>query len=153
MCSSDLPGDPFWAILCKEMGREELIEEERFLHNYHRSQNNDECITIINAWTQQFTKAELAEKLGGRIPFGPVQDAAEVFADPHVTARDMLVAVEHPRADKPYHIPNTPIKMTSTDSGVYRRAPLLGEHTDLVLGRYGFSADEIRALHDQSVIE
>ncbi len=147
------PGDPFWAILCKEMGREELIEEERFLHNYHRSQNNDECVAIINAWTQQYTKAELAEKLGGRIPFGPVQNAAEVFEDPHVSAREMLVAVEHPKADRPYHIPNTPIKMTSTDSGVYRRAPLLGEHTDQVLDRYGFSTDEIRALHEQSIIE
>jgi len=147
------PGDNFWAILCNEMDRQELIEDERFLHNYHRSQNNDETLAIITAWSAQYTKAQLAEKLGGKIPFGPVQDAAELFEDPHVSARDMLIEVEHPMADRPYHITNTPIKMTATQGGVYRRAPLLGEHTDGVLARYGFNNDEIETLHNQTTIE
>lgn len=147
------PGDQFWATLCREMGREELIEDERFLHNYDRVQHSDETLDIVGSWTRQFTKDELKDRLGGRIPFGPVQNAADLFADPHVAARDMLVAVEHPRAAKQYHITNTPIKMSSTQGGVNQRAPLLGEHTRDILGQFGLDGDEVAALFEEHTVE
>ncbi|MBD3648666.1 MAG: CoA transferase, partial [Pseudomonadales bacterium] len=147
------PGDNFWAILCEEMGREELIEDEKFLHNYHRVQNMDETLEIIGEWSKQFTKEELKQKLGGKIPFGPVQDAKDLFADPHVNARNMLADVEHPKASRKYKITNTPIKMTKTQGGVHSRAPLLGEHTRDILEQFGYSDEEIEKLLKGNIIQ
>ena len=103
------PGDNFWAILCSEMGRPELIDDEKFLHNYHRVQHMDEVLDIISGWSKHHTKHELAERLGGRIPFGPVQDAKDLFADPHVAARRMLADLDHPGAAHKYKVTDTPI--------------------------------------------
>jgi crotonobetainyl-CoA:carnitine CoA-transferase CaiB-like acyl-CoA transferase len=147
------PGDKFWAILCREMGCEALIDDERFRTNYDRVQHRDETLPIVEAWTKDFSKADLRERLGGKIPFGPVQDAKELFEDPHVTAREMLVALEHPKADRKYHVTNTPIKMTATQGGALRRAPLLGEQTREVLGRFGFSDDEIERFFKNETVQ
>ncbi len=147
------PGDHFWANLCTEMERPELIEDERFQKNYNRVQNNDETLALINAWTSTLTKADLEKKLGGKLPFGPVNNAEDLFNDPHVKARNMLSAVEHPRAEKKYEIPNTPVKLLSTPGGVRRRAPTLGEHSRQVLDRFGFNEEEITELINNDVVE
>jgi crotonobetainyl-CoA:carnitine CoA-transferase CaiB-like acyl-CoA transferase len=76
----------------------------------------------------------VVEVLAGTVPVGPVNDAAAIFADPHVRARDVLVAVEHPGSSRPVVLPNSPIHMTATPPGVYRRPPLLGEHNSELLG-------------------
>jgi formyl-CoA transferase len=147
------PGDNFWAILVTAMGREDMIEDERYVHNWTRVEHMDEVIEIVTAWTRQYTKAELTQLLGGSIPFGPVHDARDLFNDEHVKARNMLVEVEQPGADKPYAITNTPIHMTKTPGGVQTRAPLLGEHTDAVLTNAGFSASEISQLRQDGAIQ
>ena len=147
------PGENFWKALCIEMDRTELIEDERFRRNFHRSQNMDETIKIVSDWTIQFTKKELVSRLGGKLPFGPVQDTREIFNDPHVDKREMLSLVDQPGTGKQYHITNTPIKMTKTPGGVYRRAPLLGEHTDAVLSAIGYTMEEIAKLADKNIIQ
>jgi crotonobetainyl-CoA:carnitine CoA-transferase CaiB-like acyl-CoA transferase len=64
---------------------------------------------------------------------GPVNDAAGLFAEPHLRTREMLVAVEHPGSERPVVLPGSPIKYTGTPSGIYRRPPKLGEHNAEVL--------------------
>ncbi len=147
------PGENFWKALCIEMEKPELIDDEKFHRNYHRSQNMDETIKIVSDWTIQYTKKELVSRLGGKLPFGPVQDTQELFNDPHVEKRKMLTLVDHPGSGKQYHVTNTPIKMTKTQGGVYRRAPLLGEHTDQVLTAIGYSMEEIADLVDKNIIQ
>lgn len=147
------PGENFWKALCIEMDKPELIDDEKFHRNYHRSQNMDETIKIVSDWTIQYTKKELVSRLGGKLPFGPVQDTQELFNDPHVEKRKMLTLVDHPGSGKQYHVTNTPIKMTKTQGGVYRRAPLLGEHTDQVLTAIGYSMEEIADLADKNIIQ
>lgn len=147
------PGDRFWAILCTEMGRTELIEDEKFAHNYHRVQNMEETLALISDWTSKLTKKELAGLLGGKIPFGPVQDAKDLFEDPHVEARRMLTAVDHPKTEKKYQIPNTPVKMTKTQGGIRAPAPLLGEHTEEILKAFGYSEAAIQDLEEKNVIQ
>jgi len=76
---------------------------------------------------------------------------AEVWSDPHVRARDMLVETEHPRAGT---VPNigVPVKLSETPAAVRKAAPLFGQHTGEVLAEIGVAADELRALHADGVI-
>jgi len=147
------PRDHFWALLCGEMDRDELIEDKRFKYNHNRVEFMEETLQVVSDWTRQLTKKELAEKLGSKLPFGPVQNAKDLFEDPHVAARDMLTLVEHPGTNKKYHITNTPIKMTKTPGGVRTGAPLLGEHTDDILKSYGLSEDQITELRNKNIVK
>ncbi len=147
------PGENFWLALCTEMGKTELIDDERFRRNYDRAQHMDETIKIISDWTSQYSKQELAGLLGGKLPFGPVQNTEELFNDPHVEKRNMLSLVDQPGTDKQFHITNTPIKMTKTQGGVHSRAPLLGEHTEMILAAIGYTAEQIAELEDKNIIQ
>jgi crotonobetainyl-CoA:carnitine CoA-transferase CaiB-like acyl-CoA transferase len=90
--------------------------------------------------------------LGGRVPVGPVQSVADIFADPHVRAREMLVEVEQPGSGTRRAIAGSPIKLTLTPTAVRRRAPLLGEHTDEVLVEAGYSEAERRRLRESGAV-
>ena len=74
----------------------------------------------------------MLEALGGRVPVGPVNNNEMLFDDPHLPAREMLVAFQTPGSERPTVYANTPIKFTRTKAGVNRRAPLLDEHGDEV---------------------
>ncbi|MEX1103863.1 MAG: CoA transferase, partial [Dehalococcoidia bacterium] len=95
--------------------------------------NADFVRDLLTEWTRQHTTGELVDLLGGKVPVGPVNNAADLFADPHLRARQMLVAVDQPNDTRPVVLPNSPIKYTETPTGVYRRPPKLGEHNDEIL--------------------
>ena len=79
--------------------------------------------------------------LGGKVPAGPVQTVRDIFADPHARSRDMLVEVEHAGCDSRKAVyAGTPIKLTATPGGIYRRPPRLGEHTVEVLAEFGIDS-------------
>ena len=82
----------------------------------------------IEEWLASRTTAEAVAALGGRVPVGPVNTNAMLFDDPHLPAREMLVALETPGAERPTVFANSPIKFSRTKSGANRRAPLLCEH-------------------------
>ena len=85
--------------------------------------------------------------LGGRIPFGPVMNIADIEADPHFAIREMIVDVEQP-GSTPIRIAGVPIKMTETPGRVRRRSPYLGEDTRAELARIGLTDAEIQNLID-----
>jgi crotonobetainyl-CoA:carnitine CoA-transferase CaiB-like acyl-CoA transferase len=132
-CAIAAPTANHWERLCRLMQRDDLLDDERTLTNRERVANADFVRREMTAWTVTHTTGELVALLGGRVPVGPVNDAADLFADPHVQARRMLVAVDHPGAGRPVVFPDTPMRFTATPAGVYRRAPRLGEHTDEIL--------------------
>jgi len=146
------PSDHFWATLAQAMGREDMAEDARYRTNNERVTHAEEVIATVTAWTREHTKESLKGVLGGRIPFGPVNDVADIYADPHVAARNMLVDVEQPGLERPVTIANTPIRMLATPGGVRGRSPLLGEHTEAVLADVGFSASEIAGFREARVI-
>jgi len=79
------------------------------------------------------------------VPCGPIHSIGEMAADPQTIARQMVVALQHPRAGETRAL-GLPIKLSATPGDIRRSAPLLGEHTREVLGEYGFSPEEIEAL-------
>jgi formyl-CoA transferase len=82
----------------------------------------------LKEWLSARTTKEVLNTFGGSVPIGPVNTVADIFADEHVAARDMLVAVEQPGSDRPVTLAGQPIKFTETPSSAITRGPLLGEH-------------------------
>ncbi len=139
--------DNFFQILCQAIDAAPLLADSRFAGHRLRSENRNALIEALSARTRRLSKAELTARLGGRIPFGPVMNIAEIERDPHFAARQMIVEVEQPGA-APIRIAGVPVKMTRTPGGVHARAPLLGEHTRAQLRRAGLTEIEIQTLID-----
>jgi crotonobetainyl-CoA:carnitine CoA-transferase CaiB-like acyl-CoA transferase len=135
-CAIAAPTPHHWALLAALIERPDLIHDERTLSNRDRVANADFVREVMTTWTSRHTTAEVVEILGGRVPVGPVNDAAGLFADPHLRARQMLVAVDHPGSERPVVLPNSPIRYTATPAGIYRRPPKLGEHNAEVLAEF-----------------
>lgn len=117
-----------WEALCRIMGRPEYITDERFITEYERSHHRTEIRAILDEWTGRFTRAEMTELLGGKVPFGQVNDIRDIFDDPHAWARDMLVEVENPNAERKAIIAGQPLKFSRTKPDALTRAPFLDEH-------------------------
>ena len=122
-----------WPLFCAAIEHAELIDDERFVTGWGRTQHYDELIPIISEAIAQKSTAEWVDILSGMgIPVGPVQDIAEVAADPQIAHRDMFVKLDHPAVGQ---VPFTgnPIKLSRTPSGPSLVPPGLGEHTAGVL--------------------
>jgi crotonobetainyl-CoA:carnitine CoA-transferase CaiB-like acyl-CoA transferase len=144
--SLGVPNDRFWVPLAKKMGRPELAVDPGYRSNENRIARRTEVEALVADWTRQHTRADLTALLGGEIPFAPVYNAADVFADPHYRARQMLVETEFPGAAHPLVLAGTPVKMSETPGAIRKRAPLVGEHSEAVFTEFGFDSTEIAAL-------
>ncbi|TDK98161.1 CoA transferase [Mycobacterium paragordonae] len=126
--------DAQWAIVCHAMGRPDMATDARFATNQQRKIHSAELLGTLSAWLSQMTTTEVVTRLGGKVPIGPVNSVADIYADPHVAARQMLVQVEQPGSQRPVTIAGQPIKFSDTCACVATRAPILGEHdiTDIL---------------------
>ena len=147
------PIDNWWRALSVLIGREDLRDDPRTQTNELRAIHRDLVHGAIGDFTRRYTKAELAAILGGKVPFGPVYKIDEIYADPHFAVRDMLAEVENPGSTTPVRIAGIPVHMTETPGTIRSRPPLLGEHTDSVLGGYGFTAAEIDDLRQRRIVQ
>jgi crotonobetainyl-CoA:carnitine CoA-transferase CaiB-like acyl-CoA transferase len=130
------PTNTHWTSLAPLIGRPDLVDDERSATPRSRVKNRELIDSTLAEWVQARTNAEVIETLGGKVPVGVVNKPGDLFDDDHVTSRDMLVAVDQP-SGRPIVQVNTPMKFTGTATGVYRRAPMLGEHNDEVLDELG----------------
>jgi formyl-CoA transferase len=129
--------------LCRVLGHPEWGDVPEFADNASRVQHRQELARRIEAVMATASKAEwLARLEAEEIPCGPINDYAQVFAEPQVVMREMVVDVDHPVLGRIRAL-GSPIKMSATPPDVRRRAPLLGEHTDAVLSETGYSSEEI----------
>jgi len=144
--------DPQFRELCSIMQREDLLHDARFNTEAARWENREELERIIEAFTRTKTKQEVLQLLGGRVPCGPIYNAADIFAEPHFARRNMLPQVEHPGSARPVSVPGVPVKLSATPGAVRQRAPLLGEHTREILRELGRSDDAVQALLEAGAI-
>jgi formyl-CoA transferase len=144
--------DRLFVRLCDVLGHREWTTSPRFATNASRVNNRALLAERIESITSQQPRAHWLTRLEAHdVPCGPINDYAQVFADPQVVAREMAVEVDHPTLGHLRTL-GSPIKMSATPPDVSRRAPMLGEHTDDVLTEAGFRADEIAALQASGAI-
>lgn len=143
LCTLAAYDDPMFVQLCSIIGRDDVPVDPRYSTYQARWDNRESLIALISDFTRAHTKLDLNTVFGGRIPFGPVYRVDEIVADPHFTARAMVVPVDHPGIDSKVLIAGVPVKMSETPGGVRHRAPLLGEHTDEILRDVGFDQSRI----------
>ncbi|HEX3644928.1 MAG TPA: CoA transferase [Vicinamibacterales bacterium] len=138
--------------LCEVLGPTGWGDEAAFADNASRVKNREALAARIESITVTEPRAHwLALLEANDIPCGPINDYAQVFADPQVLAREMVVESDHPALGHLRTL-GSPIKMSATPPDVSRRAPQLGEHTDEVLAEAGFSVGEIAALRATGAI-
>ncbi len=128
-----------WKILCEAMERRDLVSDERTKDFGARRKNREYVEGVVSDWTGSLTRDQVVETLGGKVPCGPVQTAADIFASPHTAVREMVVEVKLPGDNAPVRIVGSPIKYTETKTGVRHRAPLLDEHREEILAQFGIS--------------
>ena len=132
--------------LSELLGHEEWGDDPAFADNASRVKNREALAARIEAITLTQPRAHWLALLEAHdIPCGPINDYAQVFADPQVRARGMVVETDHPTLGRIRTL-GSPIKMSATPPDVSRRAPQLGEHTDEILTEAGFSAADIAAM-------
>ena len=142
-----------WENLCRAIGRADLIVDPRFLNNAGRMANRPALETTLGETLMTQPMAHwlsVLEEAG--VPCGPINDMAQVYADPQVIARDMVVEVEHPTAGTIRNV-GIPVKFSETPGNIRRPPPRFGEHTEEVLTEYGYTTGEIDSLRDRGIIK
>ena len=144
--------DGQFAKFCEVAGCPELARDARFARNADRVRHRSVLVPMLAERMRQRPKAEwLAALEAAKVPCGPINDLAEVFADPQVQARGMTVQLPHPLAEQ-VRLVASPMKLSATPVQYRRPPPLLGEHTDEVLAEAGLSLDDIAALRAADVL-
>ena len=137
---------------CALAGCPELARDERYARNAQRVRHRETLVPLLAAILRTRTRADwLAALEAAKVPCGPINDLAEVFADPQVRARGMTVTTPHPHSDA-LELVASPLKLSATPVQVRRPPPLLGQHTDEVLAEIGVDDASRRALRERGVI-
>jgi len=142
-----------WRQFCEAIGREDLLEDDRFKTNEKRVENVEELEEELEATFRQLTTEKWLEILTEEhdIPFGPLLRADEALESEQAEARNVVREVEHSRIDE-YSLIEHPIRFEDGECGFERHAPALGESTSEVLTEYDLSQDEIDELRDDGII-
>ena len=141
-----------WERLLQVVGREDLIGDPRFETAVDRLANEAEIDAVLTEWTTRRDKREAMELLGAAgVPAGAVFDTLELYNDPNLEERGMFQAINHPERGA-LKVASWPVRMSDSNVPV-APAPLLGEHTEPVLGDWlGLGPDEVAALKDDGAL-
>ncbi len=142
-----------WAILCQVLGRPDLKEDPRFADNNARVANRPALREVLDEEFRVRDASDwLAELRQAGLPCGPINTIPEVFDHPQAEARSLTLEVDHPTAGL-VQFPGFPYKFSSTPAQVRLPPPLLGQHTEEVLGNVlGFSTSEVARLREEEIV-
>ena len=141
-----------WQRFCAAMGREDLQEDPDYAENGDRVRNRSKLVPLLQ---EEFLKKPTAEWVtqieAGGVPCGPINELSDVFADPQVLDRNMLLDVAHPTLGTIKQA-GIPIKYSRTEGEIRMPPPLLGEHTRELLTEMGYTDDQLKDLADSEAI-
>ena len=145
--------DSLWDRFARAIGRADLADDPTWKVNDDRVKGRDELEAILDKTMKGKTRAEWAEAISkGGVPCGPVKNIGEITSDPQVLHREMVIEMEHATTGT-LKMMGIPVKLSDTPGEVKLPPPLLGEHTDEILGDLlGHSDEIIGELRDKNVI-
>ena len=143
--------DQHWMPLCRALEIEEW--GRGFADNAIRVAKRDEVMDMLRGKIEKLTRAELIARLDAAdVPVGPVNDVAEILADPHVRARRLVGGFDYPGVGE-FRALALPYKFLGWEDPLIGRPPTLGEHTvALLAAMLGYSSDEIARLREKRAI-
>ena len=145
-------GDAIYKRFCETMGREDWLTDPRYDSPPKRSANRDAMNAEIEAITRTRTSGEWIEAFNAAgVPAGHIYAIDEVFDDPQVQHLGMAAPAKHPKLGD-IELVAQPIKLSGAEFSVRNATPELGEHTEEVLGEYGYDAADIEALRGAGAI-
>ncbi|WP_310647059.1 CaiB/BaiF CoA-transferase family protein [Limnohabitans sp.] len=145
--------DGQYAKFCTVANRPDLASDPRFVKNADRVRHRAVLVPILETVMLTRSKSAWLEALeAAKVPCGAINNLAEVFADPHIRARDMVSTWEHPLAG-PVELVASPMKLSATPVRQDITPPTLGQHTDEVLQELlHLDASAIASLRQQHII-
>ncbi|MBM4405774.1 MAG: CoA transferase [Chloroflexi bacterium] len=145
-----MESDRYWPSFCKAMRREELAQDRQYATAQARGRHCLELWEIIKAEFKKATLAEWSERLrASGCVWGPVQTPLEASRDVQVIKNSYMV--EHPTQAK-VKLASTPVQFNDGKVTFRRGAPLLGEHTEAILGGLGYDGETIRKLKFEGIV-
>ncbi|AJK49069.1 CaiB/BaiF CoA transferase family protein [Burkholderia plantarii] len=144
--------DPIFRRLMQVIGRPELADDPALAHNDGRVKQTAMLDAAIGAWTSHHAIDDVLAALEqAEVPSGRIYSVADIVADPHYRAREMLIPATLPGGTS-VTMPGIVPKLSDTPGGVRWQGPALGEHTAGVLAGIGYGDDEIARLRAQGAI-
>ena len=140
---------------CEFADEPALADDPRFATNSQRSINRRALYDLLPEVTRRKTAVEWVEGLNARgVPAGPVNDLAQVFADPQVLARDMRQTMAYPGAPGgQVELIGNPVKFSETPVDYRHAPPRMGEQNADILGELlGLRPEEVKALQEAGVV-
>ncbi|MGX6508547.1 CaiB/BaiF CoA transferase family protein [Rhodococcus sp. SJ-2] len=146
-----LQGDRYWPAFARLIGRDDLIDDPRFVDMAARRENSAACVEELDGIFAKYTLDEWKQILAELdAPWAPVQSVHDVIDDPQVAANGYVGEV---RLDDghTYRLPAVPVQLDQ-EPPILRRAPEHGEHTEAVLLELGYDWERIGSLAEKGVI-
>ena len=141
-----------WDRFCQGIGRQDLKDDPEYATNGDRVRNRAKIVPLLQEFFLTRSSTEWVTDLQAvSVPAGPINDLADVFADPQVIHREMFLEMPHPTLGS---IKQTglPLKFSVTPGGLDRHPPLLGEHNREILAGLGYSDADIEEMAAGAVI-
>jgi crotonobetainyl-CoA:carnitine CoA-transferase CaiB-like acyl-CoA transferase len=141
-----------WEGLLKAAGRMDLLEDPRFATRKDRTDRHWEIVKILQETFRSHPREYWLSRLDTNdIPNAPINTIEEVFEDPQVKHMAIPKQIHHPKMGTT-NLVGSPINLSDTPAKFFRPAPLLGEHTEEVLGRLGYNQKTINEFRESGVI-
>jgi crotonobetainyl-CoA:carnitine CoA-transferase CaiB-like acyl-CoA transferase len=145
--------DPIYKRLMQTIGRDDLAEAAEFAHNDGRAAKSGLLDAAITHWTSSLPIDDVLAALeAAEVPAGRIYSVADIVADPHYQARDMLLNAELP-GGATVKMPGIVPKLSETPGEVNWSGPKLGQHTDGILAGLGLTELDIERLKSQGVVQ
>jgi crotonobetainyl-CoA:carnitine CoA-transferase CaiB-like acyl-CoA transferase len=145
--------DPIFKRLMHAIGRPDLAEAPEFAQNDGRAAQSDMLDAAISAWSSSLPIDEVLHVLEqAEVPSGRIYNVADIVADPHYQAREMILDAQLPGGAS-VKMPGIVPKLSETPGSVNWQGPALGQHTDSVLGGLGLTGADIAQLKSQGVVQ
>jgi crotonobetainyl-CoA:carnitine CoA-transferase CaiB-like acyl-CoA transferase len=146
------PTPVMWKRFCKAIEREDLVDDPDYATPKDRRRNRDKLNALIGEITSTMTSAELVDRLNeAGIPCGPIYSIDQTFADPQVRHLGIAQKVES-GALGTIALVGQPFTLSRTPSSLVTGAPECGEHTDEILGEFGYGSADIARFRQNGTI-